>query len=185
MLTLDQLKQIFSKAPAARLTKYEPLLRKALEEAQINTPLRIAAFLAQIGHESYELRYMEEVWGPTAQQLRYDPPTTLAKKLGNTEPGDGKKFSGAGPLQITGRANFREYGQALGLDLENNPDLARTPEVGFRLACLYWKKKGLNTLADLGTQEAFDKITLKINGGYNGKAHRDAYWLRARKVLGC
>jgi predicted chitinase len=185
MLTLDQLKKIYSRAPEARLLKYESLLTKALAEAKIDTPLRVAAFLAQIGHESDELKYMSEIWGPTPQQLRYDPPTTLAKKLGNIQVGDGYLFRGAGPIQITGRANYREYGQTLGLDLENNPDLARTPEVGFRLACLYWKKKNLNALADLGTQEAFDIITKKINGGYNGKVHRDAYWLRARKVLGC
>jgi len=156
-----------------------------MDEAKINTPLRIAAFLAQIGHESDELKYMAEIWGPTDAQKRYDPPSTLATKLGNVRVGDGYRYRGAGPLQLTGRYNYRVYGLDLGVDLESNPDLARTPAIGFRVACLYWTKNGLNVLADSGTQEAFDKITKRINGGFNGKTQRDTYWVKARKVLGC
>lgn len=192
-LTLDQLQKIYAKAPAVRLEKYLNPLNKAMAEAHIDTPLREAAFLAQIGHESFELRYLSEVWGPDEQQLKYERPegAPLAdgdpkhwpvwQKLGNTEPGDGFKYRGASPIQLTGRANFRACGKDLGLDLEGDPDLARTPEVAFRIACWFWVKHGLNQLADSGD---FDHITLRINGGYNGKAQRDHYYDVAKKVLG-
>jgi predicted chitinase len=124
---------------------------------------------------------MSEVWGPTPQQLRYDPPTKLAAKLGNTQAGDGYRFRGAGPLQLTGRENFRRAGKALGLDLEAHPELAFTPEVGFRLAAWFWREHGLNELADA---RDFDKITLRINGGYNGKDDRDRRYAIATHILG-
>lgn len=186
-LTIDLLKAIMPRMANNPKTcaALFPHLVKAMDEANINTPLRIAAFLAQTGHESGEFKYMEELWGPTEQQLKYEPPTPLSKRLGNTQPGDGYLFRGAGALQLTGRGNFREYGQALGVNLEANPDLARTPENGFRIAARYFTKHNLNAFADLGTQEGFDKITLKINGGYTGKPDRDTRWLKARKVLGC
>lgn len=182
MLTLEQLKRIYNKAPADRLQKYYQPLCTALTAAGIDTPLREAAFLAQIGHESDELRYMAEVWGPTPQQLRYDPPTKLAAKLGNMEPGDGYRFRGAGPLQITGRENFRRAGKALGLDLESHPEQAFTPAVGFKLAAWFWDTHGLNKFADA---QDFDAITLRINGGYIGKEDRDRRYVIARHVLGC
>jgi predicted chitinase len=193
-VTFDQLRKIYTHAPAERLQHYLDPLNAAMDEGRINTPERIAAFLAQIGHESMELRYMEEVWGPTATQLKYERPKgaplatvkpfPLWQRLGNTEPNDSFRFRGSGPIQLTGRSNFRIAGKALGLDLENNPDLARTPAVGFRLAVWFWGSRGLNVLADQKTQFAFDGITLKINGGYNGKSERDAYWERAERVLG-
>lgn len=73
----------------------------------------------------------------------------------------------------------------MGVDFEKQPELVSTYPYAFKVGTWFWNSRNLNPLADLGTQEAFDKITLKINGGYNGKAHRDVYWLRARKVLGC
>ena len=97
---------------------------------------------------------MEEIWGPTPAQCRYEPPTRLAAGLGNTEPGDGKRFKGRGPIQLTGRANYRVFGNALGLDLVGNPALAATKEVAFRIAGLYWRSGGLNALADSRTSGA-------------------------------
>lgn len=193
MLTEDQLKKMMPKLAShpERFKTYYPLLVAALEEAKINTPQRVAAFLSQVAHESDEFRYMSEVWGPTPQQLRYDPPTTLAARLGNKDPGDGYKYRGAGPIQVTGRNNFRIAGKALGLDLEGHPEQAFTPAVGFRLAAWFWNSRKLNDLADKlilhtaseigGSADAntFDNITLKINGGYNGKPQRDAYYQRA------
>lgn len=183
MVTQTQLKLILPKLAKnpKRLEAYYPLLVAAMQEADITTPARVAAFLAQVAHESDEFRYMSEVWGPTTQQLRYDPPTTLAKRLGNIAKGDGYRYRGAGPIQVTGRENFRVAGAALGLDLEGDPEQAFTPAVGFRLACWYWTSRQLNALADA---KSFDRITLKINGGYNGKAQRDAYYARACQVLG-
>lgn len=178
-----------------RFDTHYPHLVSALEEADITTPLRLAAYLAQISHESHELRYMSEVWGPTPQQLKYERPRIAGKlaplattkpfplwqRLGNTEPGDGFAMRGAGPIQLTGRENFRLAGLALGLDLIGNPDLARTPEVGHRLGGYFWTSRKLNALADA---QNFDAITLKINGGYNGKAERDAYYRTNLRIFG-
>lgn len=158
-----------------------PALNAAMAEREINSPTRMAAFLAQIAHESGEFRFMSEEWGPTAVQKRYDPPFKLSKVLGNDKPGDGFKYRGAGPLQLTGKDNFRTYGKALGLDLVNKPDLARDPKVGLRIAALFWERKGLNTLADSGD---FTGITHRINGGENGLEQREAYWKVAKKALG-
>lgn len=182
-LTLSQLETIMPRLKKNPQEAQELLagLNEGMAEFEINTPARVAAFLAQVAHESYEFKYMSEEWGPTAVQKRYDPPTKLAKELGNTQAGDGFKFRGAGPLQLTGRANFRVYGKLLDLDLENNPDLAREPKNGLRIACLYWDRHRLNELADQGD---FTGITKAINGGLNGLAQRQAYWTTAKKALG-
>ena len=81
-------------------------INAALDAFGIDTPVRVAAFLAQIGHESGYLQWTRELWGPTEQQLRYEPPSTLARELGNTFPGDGRLYRGAGLIETTGRANF-------------------------------------------------------------------------------
>ena len=118
--------------------------------------------------------------GPTPAQRRYEPPTGLAARLGNTQPGDGKRFKGRGPIQLTGRANYRVFGDALGLDLVANPALAATKEVAFRIAGLYWRKRGLNALAD---RQDFRRITKLINGGFNGLIDRLRFWDRAKGVF--
>jgi hypothetical protein len=127
---------------------------------------------------------MEEIWGPTPAQRRYEPPGKLATDLGNTQTGDGKRFKGRGPIQITGRANYRRYGDLLGVDLIADPPRAALPEVAFRVAGLYWSKKGLNQLADKVTRVAFKEITRRINGGFNGLADREKYYEKAKTVLG-
>lgn len=152
-----------------------------MDEFQINTPLREAAFLAQVAHESAEFRFMEEIWGPTAAQRRYEPVTQKSKDLGNTQPGDGKRFKGRGPIQVTGRSNYRTYGKLLNVDLIADPTRAATPEVGFRIAGVFWQRNGLNELAD---KEFFKTITKRINGGFNGLEERTRYYLRAKSVLG-
>src|SRR5713226_3697023 len=144
MVNVDELRQIMPRLPAARRAAYLPFLAAAMTEFEIAAYLREAAFLAQIAHESGELRFMEEIWGPTPAQLRYEG----RRDLGNTQPGDGKRFKGRGPIQITGRANYRKYGSDLGIDLIADPKRAATPEVGFRIAGLYWKSHGCNALAD-------------------------------------
>ena len=78
-----------------------------MTEFAIESPARMAAFIAQLAHESGQFRFMEEIWGPTPAQQRYEPPSSLATDLGNTDAGDGKRFKGRGPIQITGRANYR------------------------------------------------------------------------------
>ncbi|MEP0546747.1 MAG: glycoside hydrolase family 19 protein [Rhodothermales bacterium] len=181
MITEQTLTGIMPNLKSERRVAFMPHLHAAMEEFEINTPLRQAAFLAQLAHESGEFRYMEEIWGPTAAQKRYEPPSSLARRLGNTEPGDGFRYKGRGPIQVTGRDNYRRYGGLLGLDLEAEPEQAATPEVGFRIAGLYWHKNGLNELADV---EHFKTITKRINGGYNGLEDRRRYYERARTALG-
>ncbi len=169
------------KLPQAKRQLYLPVVNKVMEIYEIDTPLRASAFLAQIAHESAELRFMEEIWGPTAQQKKYDPPGDLAMRLGNTQPGDGFRYRGRGPIQITGRANYKKYGDLLGVDLVGNPDLAATPQFAFSTAGLFWKRNGLNDLADV---EDFITITKRINGGLNGLADRQKYYNVAKSVLG-
>src|SRR5262249_31682201 len=143
--------------------------------------LRQAAFLAQIAHESTELRFVIERWGPTSLQLTYEPPSDRATSLGNTQPGDGFRFRGRGPFQLTGRAYYKKFGDLLGLDLVKNPDLAATPQVMFDTAGLIWKLNGLNEMAD---KQDFEAITKRINGGLSGLAERQQYYQRAKVVLG-
>lgn len=172
MLTDDELRQIMPNCPAAKCADYLPFLQQAMAEFDITSYLRETAFLAQLAHESAELRYMEEIASGAAYEGRKD--------LGNTQPGDGKRFKGRGPIQLTGRANYAKYGQLLGLDLINDPTIAATKEVGFRIAGQYWKLNGLNELAD---QQQFKAITKRINGGYNGLDDRIKYYNRAKKVM--
>src|SRR5262249_42733694 len=177
----SDLQQIMPRLPQAKRQLYLPFINKVMEIYEIDTPLRAAAFLAQIAHESAELRFMEEIWGPTAQQKRYEPPSALATRLGNTEKGDGFRYRGRGPIQITGRSNYKKYGDLLGVDLVGNPDLAATPQFAFSTAALFWKMNGLNELADV---QDFITITKRINGGLNGLADRQKYYEIAKNVLG-
>jgi predicted chitinase len=150
-----------------------PRAEKAMIEFGITTQNEAAAFIAQVLHESVFLRYFEEIASGAAYEGRRD--------LGNTHAGDGRRYKGRGPIQLTGRSNYRAAGHALGLDLEGNPTLASGHDVGWRIAGWYWKTHGLDRYAD-GTQAGFDKITRSINGGLNGKASRDTIWRRARGV---
>lgn len=181
MLTDLQLAQVMRNASQRRRALFLQPLNDAMASHGIDTPLRMAAFLAQLAHESGELQFMEEIWGPTAAQKRYEPPSDLARRLGNTQPGDGLRFKGRGPIQITGRANYKTFGDLMGLDLVGNPQQAATPEVGFAIAGLFWQRKGLNELADAGN---FTEITRRINGGQNGAADRERFYAVAKQVLG-
>ena len=180
MLSDDRLRQIMPNLDAATLPLYLPALNQAMQVYDVNTALRTAAFIAQLAHESGEFRWMEEIWGPTDAQRRYEPPNALAAKLGNTEAGDGKRFKERGPIQITGRFNYAKYGGLLGIDLVADPALAATPEVAFATAGLYWKTNGLHELADA---EQFGAITRCLNGGTNGLPNRQKYYATAKAVL--
>jgi predicted chitinase len=184
MLTAAQLKSIMPRLSDTRNGELLPFLTAAMTEFAINTPARTAAFLAQLAHESGQFRFMEEIWGPTDAQRRYEPVTKLSQALGNTEAGDGKRFKGRGPIQLTGRANYQRFGGLLNVDLLADPLQAANPGVAFRVAGLYWSKKGLNQLADVATADAFKEITRRINGGTNGLADRQAFYAVARTALG-
>lgn len=184
-LRLSQLTEIMpslKRRPSAltKATAYLEYLNAAMAEREINTPERMAAFLAQIAHESAELQFFEELWGPTKWQRHYDPPYRKSRELGNINEGDGFRYRGRGPIQLTGRHNYRICGKDLELDLENNPDLAAQPEHAFRVACWYWHKHRLNELADQGR---FEEITRRINSASLGSMARNNYYERALKVL--
>ena len=151
-------------------------LNTAMNHYQIVGLKRVAAFIAQVGHESGQLKYVKEIWGPTKAQARYEG----RADLGNTQPGDGSKYRGRGLIQITGRANYAECGEALGLDLVNHPELLEKPQHACMSAAWFWSSRGLNTQADAGR---FDTITRRINGGQNGAADRRELYARALKVL--
>jgi putative chitinase len=110
-----------------------------------------------------------------------DHANRVAWTLGNSEPGDGEKFLGRGLLQTTGRANYDHAGTALNLDLLNHPELLEQPEHGCRSSALFWKRHGLNELAD---DMRFDEITKTINGGLTGAAERRGYYEAALAAVG-
>lgn len=157
--------------PGSKARAYAPLLAKAMIEGNITTERRAAAFLAQLGHESVSLRYMEEIASGAAYEGRRD--------LGNTHPGDGRRYKGRGPIQLTGRSNYRRAGAALHLNLEGNPTLAARPDVGFRVAVWFWTTHGLNQLAD---KSLFRTISIRINGGLNGITDRFSRWARIKRL---
>ncbi len=134
---------------------------------------RAAMFAAQVGHESLGLRYFEELWGPTAQQRRYEPGTTLARDLGNTQPGDGSRFRGRGPIQLTGRGGytaFLAWCRAQGFrppDFLADPGQVATSRWGFLAASHYWtvRRPKINGLCDAADLEG---VTRQINGGTTG-----------------
>lgn len=181
MVTVDILLQIMPNLKRSVGEGYFPFLAQAMAEFEINSPLREAAFLAQIAHESGEFRYLEEIWGPTPAQRNYELPSRKARELGNVELGDGKRYKGRGPIQITGRGNYKLFGQMLNLDLVNEPGRAADPEVTFRIAGAFWKVRGLNELAD---RQEFERITRRINGGLIGIKERRRFYERARALCG-
>ncbi|WP_440090158.1 glycoside hydrolase family 19 protein [Pseudomonas fragariae (ex Marin et al. 2024)] len=178
-ITAQQLLKILPNA-GQKVGVFVPALNTAMGKYQIITRERIAAFIAQVGHESGQLRYVRELGG-REYLSKYDT-GKLAERLGNTPEadGDGQFYRGRGLIQVTGRANYAECGEALGLDLINHPELLEQPEHAAMSAAWYWGSRGLNSLADKGD---FLAITKRINGGTNGLADRQALYDRALKVL--
>ena len=189
-----------------------PVVREHLNQAmaryKIDSPVRVAAFLAQIGHESAGLtvavenlnysaqglantwpkRYRAEDGAPNemAHRLARKPEQianhTYANRMGNGTPesGDGWKYRGRGFIQTTGKANYQELGSGLGINVVALPDLLLQPEYAALSAAYFWHANGLNELADAGR---FDLITRKINGGTHGAADRNRRWEEAKRVL--
>lgn len=169
-----------------------PEIEMAMGAYNIDSPLRKAAFLAEIGHESGGLRYTTELWGPTPAQRRYEG----RKDLGNTEPGDGSKFPGHGLIQVTGRYNHARVRDRLRAKFPgmNVPDFEANPKAlaEMRWAALsaadFWDDHGLNKWADLGD---FDGVSDIINrgrktapeGDANGYADRLVRYKKALEVL--
>jgi putative chitinase len=179
-ITQQQLLQILPNA-RSQAGVFVSALNTAMQHYQIVGPKRAAAFVAQIGHESGQLRYVREIWGPTAAQRGYEG----RKDLGNTVAGDGRKYCGRGLIQVTGRANYAKCGEALGLDLMNHPELLEQPQHACMSAAWFWATNGLNTLADAGDNANIGSI---INTGRrgrvpNGADDRAALYAKALEVL--
>lgn len=155
-----------------RATLFAEPLTRTLAEFDITAPRRQAAFLANIAVESGSLKYVLEIAPGDTYEGRKD--------LGNTEPGDGRRFKGRGLPQITGRANYLACGQALGLDLIATPELLEVPLHAARSAGWFWQTRHLGPLAD---EDKFGSIVRLWNGGYNALDERIAHWLRIRRVL--
>lgn len=172
MITLDQLKLIYREASEERLSAFIDPLNDVLQRFEINTPQRIRMFLAQIGHESAQFRYLEELASGEAYENRKD--------LGNTSPGDGVRYKGRGVIQITGKSNYALAALALDLPLLEHPELLAQLPHALESAGWFWSNGNLNSLCDLGL---FERLTKRINGGLNGYADRYKLYQRAFDVI--
>lgn len=206
LITEQQLLQIFPDArPVAGI--FLPALNQAMQRYRIDSCVRMAAFLAQVGYESGSFRRLSENldysaerirqlgaaaapgsrWRslvPLAEQLARNP-KALAEaayggRLGNDVAGDGYRFRGRGLIQLTGKGRYRLAGQALGQDLVAAPQWLETPAGATFSAAWFWADNGLNELADAGR---FTRITQCINGGQNGAQQRLLLRDRAAAVL--
>lgn len=205
-ITEQQLLQILPKArPVAGI--FLPALNRAMARWRIDSRIRQAAFLAQVGHESGQLRNLVENLNYSAEALvrtwpsRFTAqssaayarqPEKIANKVyggrmgnGPEASGDGWRFRGRGLLQVTGRSNYRETGAGLGLSLEDEPELLEQAEHAAQSAAWWWAKRGLNEMADAGR---FSDIGSIINTGKpglvpNGSGERKALYDLAVQVL--
>lgn len=171
IITIDQLIHIMPYAKQ-RASFFIDGINQTMAEANISTRGRAASFLSQIGHESGQLRYTEEIASGAAYEGRKD--------LGNTQPGDGIRFKGRGLIQISGRYNYHACGDAMGIDLIAYPEKLKEPLNACRSAGWFWSTHGLNLLADSGDQV---RVTRRVNGGINGLDDRIALYNVAMKVL--
>lgn len=153
-------------------------LNEAMQTYEITSPLRRAHFLSQVAHESGGLKWDEELASGEAYEGRAD--------LGNTEPGDGRRFKGRGLIQLTGRSNYRQYTKHrhdLGdtsIDFEQTPEIVSEPPYAADVAGWYWDSRSINAKAD---DDDIEAVTKKINGGLNGLSDRKEFLKRAKQAL--
>jgi putative chitinase len=201
MLTELDLKRIMPRADAAL---WIGPLNAALVEFALTTPKRQAMILAQLAHESAELTRVEENLNYSANGLLRTWPSRFTRELaslyahqpekianrayagrngnGEQHTGDGWRYRGRGPIQLTGRGNYIEAGEALGVDLVGDPNLLLFPTVGARVAAWFFVSKAHGIeYADAGNLKA---NTRRINGGLKGLDERERYYARALQVLG-
>jgi putative chitinase len=179
MLSVLQLQRCAIYTRAARCAELLPHLVGSLVEAQVDSSLRLAMYVAQLEHETDHFRTFEEYANGAGYDVTVNP--RLAARLGNTQPGDGPRFKGRGAIQLTGRSNYAKAGTALNLPLLDKPELAAAPENAFRIAAWFWVANHLNDFADKGDLEA---ATRRINGGLTGLLERHRSYDRACEVLG-
>lgn len=195
MVTVEQLQKLKIDQ------KWLDPLNETLTKYQINTPQRIASFIGQCQHESGNFQLLQEnlnysadalmrIWGsrfPTKEEADkyHRNPEKIANKvyggrMGNTEDGDGWKYRGRGIKQLTGKENYRNCGNGLGVDLVANPDLLLEPKYACLSAGWFWNKHNLNDIAD---KQDYETMTRRINGGLIGFDDRKAKITQAMQVL--
>lgn len=184
-MTSETLSKCMPKARQRDVSEWTVPLSDAMRVFNISTPKRQAAFLANVAHESMELYYKKEI----ASGAAYDTGSKAAS-LGNTPEadGDGQKYKGRGPLELTGTANYaafdkyvREVLQIPGFDFLKNPELIESARWGSLSSAWFWTVlKGLNKYADV---DNFREIVRRINGGYTHYNERVAYWNNITQVL--
>lgn len=207
MITVEQIKSGAQWITQDRLDRFGSSLIVAMMKFNIDTPQRISAFLAQVMHESAELKCVVE-------NLNYSPlgllktfpnhfatiiiakqysrqPVKIANRVyanrmgnGSEESGDGYLYRGRGLIQLTGHENYAALTIDLNVDFILHPELLETPEYATLSAAWFWNKHNLNALADKNTLESFTAITKVINGGTNGLAERIQYWVNYKHTLG-
>lgn len=203
MINAVDLKKIFPDASTANCEKFTPHLNAACAEYGIDTPLRVAGFLAQVGHESGQLNYVRENLNYKAESLmkywkKYFPTIALAAQYeknpskigsrvyadrmgnGNEASGDGYSFRGRGLIQITGKTNYTLCGKGIGKDLIADPAYLETDEGAARSAGWFWHSRNINAAADA---KDIVKMTRLVNGGKNGLEDREKLYKKALEVL--
>lgn len=172
--TPEKLAVVLPRAADSRIALYFGPLKETMIKYRITTPLQMAHFIAQVGHESGSLLYSEELASGAAYEGRQD--------LGNTQPGDGVRYKGRGLIQLTGRANYAAFSRFSGVDcVDDCQCLARDPLLAAEAAGWFWVDRGLPALAERDDVRA---VTKRINGGFNGLDDRVLNLFRAKAVLG-
>jgi len=184
--------------------KWAEPLQAVFDKYNINTALRKVSFIGQCQHESNNFRVLEEnlhysadglmrVWpsrfnSRVVAEAYANQPEKIANKVyagrmgnGTEETGDGWAYHGRGLIQLTGRDNYKNCGDALGLALITNPELLSMPKGATLSAGWFWNKHGLNELADV---KDFETMTKRINGGTLGLDDRIAKINKALELLG-
>lgn len=173
-VTRERLLRLAPSANPAIVSGIAERFDELADDHAVATRLRICHFLAQAAHETDGFRTLEEYGGP-AYFIRYEG----RRDLGNTQAGDGIRYHGRGIFQLTGRANYRRFGQLLGIGLEAEPEQAKEPETSLRVAFAYWTERAINPAADA---DEIERVTRLINGGRNGLADRARYLARAKGI---
>lgn len=171
-VTPDDLRRIVPGVPAEKIDQYIAPLNAAMAHSGIDTPVRQAAFIAQLAVESDSFRTFEEYASGRAYEGRSD--------LGNTQPGDGVRYKGRGAIQITGRHNYEKLSQHTGVDFVANPELLAAPENAFTTAAWYWTSRNLNKVADTA---GIVRVSELVNGGHHALSRRIADFERGLNVL--
>ena len=202
-VTAIQLNQFFEDTPEETVDLFVDPLNRTFEKFEIDTPLRIAMFLAQVGHESGGLKFTKENLNYSGDRLLVVFPThfddsddmstfhrkpekianrVYCNRMGNGDEasGDGYKFRGRGLIQLTGKNNYTRFAEAIGKDIDDVVEYAETPEGAAMSAGWFWSSNNLNRAADAGDVLA---ATKRINGGTNGLAQRQTAYNKALDIF--